>query len=89
MIKLLVVLSLAACATGKFNSHHSHCCTLFIFSMVAHVLPEQNSRIVGGSLTTIDQYPYQVSLRSSGTHICGGSIISADWVLTAAHCIVG
>ncbi|XP_015431006.1 PREDICTED: trypsin-1-like [Dufourea novaeangliae] len=44
-------------------------------------------RIVGGSNTTIDKYPYQVSIHVRDKLVCGGSLISPDWVLTAAHCI--
>nr|AEI58557.1 serine protease [Eupolyphaga sinensis] len=51
--------------------------------------PQLDGRIVGGSTTTIQNYPYQVSLQYGGSHICGGSIISANYVLTAAHCIIG
>lgn len=45
-----------------------------------------NNRIFGGSETTIDMIPWQVSLRHNGKHICGGAIITAQWILTAAHC---
>nr|AEI58590.1 serine protease [Eupolyphaga sinensis] len=51
--------------------------------------PRLDGRIVGGSTTTIQNFPYQVSLQYGGSHICGGSIISANYVLTAAHCIIG
>ncbi|KAJ9575985.1 hypothetical protein L9F63_007085, partial [Diploptera punctata] len=44
-------------------------------------------RIVDGNPTEITEHPYQVSLESEGYHFCGGSIISPDWVVTAAHCV--
>ncbi|KAJ8942810.1 hypothetical protein NQ318_022824 [Aromia moschata] len=46
-----------------------------------------NTRIVGGNTTTIEKHPWQVSLQIFGVHSCGGSIISANTILTAAHCI--
>ncbi|XP_054438744.1 ovochymase-2 [Pteronotus mesoamericanus] len=45
------------------------------------------SRIVGGSQVVKGSYPWQVSLRRRQTHICGGTIISPQWVVTAAHCV--
>lgn len=45
-------------------------------------------RIVGGSATTIERFPYQISLRRSDIgHICGGSVITTNRVLTASHCL--
>lgn len=41
---------------------------------------------MGGFAITIADAPYQVSLQFRLRHICGGSIISPKWVLTAAHC---
>uniref|UniRef100_A0A1B0BPW0 Lectizyme n=1 Tax=Glossina palpalis gambiensis TaxID=67801 RepID=A0A1B0BPW0_9MUSC len=44
-------------------------------------------RIVGGRNAIPGQFPYAVSLRYNNVHICGGSIISANYILTAAHCV--
>ncbi|XP_022904846.1 trypsin delta-like [Onthophagus taurus] len=55
----------------------------------APMVPMLDGRIVGGSNANIANFPYQLSLRSSGSHICGASIISANWAITAAHCVVG
>ncbi|KAI8127782.1 Serine protease SP24D [Lucilia cuprina] len=44
-------------------------------------------RIVGGQNAKNNQFPYQISLRLYNYHICGGSIISRNYVVTAAHCV--
>ncbi|KAM8812679.1 ovochymase-2 [Rhynchonycteris naso] len=45
------------------------------------------SRIVGGNQVVKGSYPWQVSLKRRQKHICGGTIISPQWVITAAHCV--
>ncbi|XP_071588941.1 kallikrein-14-like [Heliangelus exortis] len=48
--------------------------------------PEDESRIIGGRPCSINQRPFQVALTKRGQILCGGSLIGAQWVLTAAHC---
>ncbi|XP_030294174.1 transmembrane protease serine 2 [Sparus aurata] len=45
-----------------------------------------STRIVGGTAAVNGAWPWQVSLQIQGQHICGGSIISRQWILSAAHC---
>lgn len=48
-------------------------------------------RIVNGDESSVHSWPWQVRVRPCSnwrcTFLCGGSIISEKWVLTAAHCI--
>jgi len=46
-------------------------------------------RIVGGEEAPLHEFPWQISLRNLGSHICGGSIINSNQVITAAHCVEG
>lgn len=42
---------------------------------------------MGGSETSITEYPYLASVRYYGGHMCGGVFVSKRHVLTAAHCV--
>jgi len=56
-------------------------------------LAQRNRRIVGGHETEVNEYPWQAALerrgRSEWYFHCGGSVISDQWVLSAAHCTYG
>ncbi|KAL0901253.1 hypothetical protein ABMA27_006545 [Loxostege sticticalis] len=60
---------------------------------VASAATSKSDRIIGGSLTTINQYPEMVQLlRGSGNSFfqhCAGSIINNRAILSAAHCTDG
>lgn len=45
------------------------------------------TRVIGGqAVKRREDFPYQASVRKYHNHHCGGSIITAKHVLTAAHC---
>uniref|UniRef100_A0A3B3UVR3 Transmembrane serine protease 5 n=1 Tax=Poecilia latipinna TaxID=48699 RepID=A0A3B3UVR3_9TELE len=44
-------------------------------------------RIIGGVEALLGRWPWQVSLYYSNRHTCGGSIITSQWIVTAAHCV--
>ncbi|MEA2605100.1 MAG: transrane protease serine [Acidobacteriota bacterium] len=60
---------------------------------VAAFLEGKAPKIVGGSVAAAGAYPWQVSLGVSwianpyDAHFCGGSVYSASWIITAAHCV--
>ncbi|CAH0405209.1 unnamed protein product [Chilo suppressalis] len=54
-------------------------------------VPRSPQRIVGGSVTTVDNYPEIVGLLLTVAgidfgHVCGGIILNIRSILTAAHC---
>ncbi|CAH3157463.1 unnamed protein product, partial [Porites evermanni] len=50
----------------------------------------QTSRIVGGTIAKPGAWPWQVTMdykkHNEKPHLCGGSIVSPQWVVSAAHC---
>lgn len=56
---------------------------LAIFSSIASARP----RVIGGSDANKGRFEYgQVSLQLGGLHVCGGTLVSSNLVLSAAHC---
>ncbi len=52
----------------------------------------QETRIIGGKEAAAGEFPWQVALLSNPNNAyqsqyCGGTLIDASWVLTAAHCV--
>ncbi|CAF1151198.1 unnamed protein product [Adineta steineri] len=45
------------------------------------------NRIVGGEQAGTATWSWTVSLAIANSRLCGGSIISSSWIITAAHCV--
>ncbi|XP_063918103.1 venom prothrombin activator hopsarin-D-like [Zophobas morio] len=53
-----------------------------------HTHDEVKFRIVGGVEGNKEKFPYVVSLRGeNNNHLCGGTLIKNEYVITAAHCV--
>mmetsp|Transcript_12107 Transcript_12107/g.20505 ORF Transcript_12107/g.20505 Transcript_12107/m.20505 type:complete len:413 (+) Transcript_12107:158-1396(+) len=61
---------------------------LYYSTLIAQALASsQRDLIINGTIAPQQRYPYAVFLQDNDFPFCGGSLIAADVVLTAAHCI--
>eukprot|EP00579_Thalassiosira_antarctica_P010214 CAMPEP_0201908604 /NCGR_PEP_ID=MMETSP0903-20130614/669_1 /ASSEMBLY_ACC=CAM_ASM_000552 /TAXON_ID=420261 /ORGANISM="Thalassiosira antarctica, Strain CCMP982" /LENGTH=646 /DNA_ID=CAMNT_0048442989 /DNA_START=76 /DNA_END=2016 /DNA_ORIENTATION=+ len=58
---------------------------LLLFSQL-WIMVSSRTRIIGGGRAEPGRFPYAVSFKDNLGHFCGGSLISRDVVLSAAHC---
>lgn len=74
----------------NFTVFHYICLRLAAphFKNTTDALSPIEDKIIGGNTTTIQEYPYQLSLRINGRHDCGASVLTVTRALTAAHCIL-
>ncbi|XP_061384880.1 trypsin-1-like isoform X2 [Danaus plexippus] len=49
--------------------------------------PNQENRIVGGMPAGVNRYPWMARLVYDGQFHCGASLLTKEYVLTAAHCV--
>ncbi|XP_058456876.1 collagenase-like [Malaya genurostris] len=74
--------------TGKAPTINSLVVSLLI-GLVIQTKAEE-SRIINGKDAELGQFPYQAKLiiqTDQGRALCGGSLLSDSWVLTAGHCV--
>ena len=68
---------------SSFTSH-------LILSTVMQIGPNNGGgsspKIIGGQEAQLGSVPHHVSIQFDDQHICGGSIINAAFILSAAHC---
>ncbi|XP_055619549.1 collagenase-like [Toxorhynchites rutilus septentrionalis] len=67
--------------------------TLLVAAVAASAIPERDTRVVGGAIAALGQFPYSVGLLTRINVIfgsmCSGSLVSTRFILTSANCVNG
>ncbi|CAO1432824.1 unnamed protein product [Diamesa tonsa] len=85
MVKIfLVIVLLCAVTQAQTENESTGAGSVFDISNISR-------RVVNGQSAYLGQFPYQALLFTSDSlnqsYLCGGSIISQNWIITAAHCL--
>uniref|UniRef100_A0A3B5BNQ2 Suppression of tumorigenicity 14 n=1 Tax=Stegastes partitus TaxID=144197 RepID=A0A3B5BNQ2_9TELE len=76
------------CGTHSNKQRQAKPVTVSLFTADCGRSKFKTSRIVGGQDAEEGGFPWQISLHVKNFgHVCGASLISPSWVVTAAHCV--
>uniref|UniRef100_H2ZQN9 Peptidase S1 domain-containing protein n=1 Tax=Ciona savignyi TaxID=51511 RepID=H2ZQN9_CIOSA len=59
---------------------------VFILALLIAVAVADDDKIIGGQIVSPGSVPYIVNLKRFGSLMCGGSILSSNYAMSAAHC---
>ena len=96
-LKDFAIISDRMSVMGRTTARLLSCLILMLLAIApAASARSPEPRVVGGSQTTIEHYPWQAAVvvdraKDAGNahqrQFCGGSLITTSIVLTAAHCV--
>ena len=74
----------------SFSFRHNYEFTLLCYVLIGSCGIRPSTRIVGGVAAKHGGWPWQAMLRTSSNFpYCGGTLVSTQWVVSAAHCVSG
>jgi len=63
---------------------------LIVLGLIAYAAAlKPSTHIVGGSEAPADAWPWQGGWLNGGSFSCGCSVLHANWIITAGHCVGG